>query len=73
MIRNVFWLFMDVTTQVILVGGLFPQFVLNSNGEYAVDQAGARELAAVQMAINRVNNKHDGMYDELLPNTKVRG
>ena len=57
--------------QVVLVGGLFAQFT--SNGEQsAINQAGVRQMAAVQMAINRVNNKHDGLFDELLPLTQVR-
>ena len=56
---------------MLLVGGLFPQFSLDSNRKYAIDQSGVRRMAAVQMAINRVNNNYDGVYDQLLPNTKV--
>ena len=52
--------------QIVSVGGLFPQFI---DGD--VDQAGAREMAAVQLAIDRVNDKYDGSYDNLLPNTQV--
>ena len=62
--------FVDAT-QILLVGGLFPQFALDSNNQYTIDQAGVRRMAAVQMAINRVNNKTDGFYDQLLPRTKV--
>ena len=57
--------------QVVLVGGLFAQFSQDSNGAYVVDQAGVREMAAIQMAINRLNDKTDGIYDNLLPKTKV--
>lgn len=53
------------------VGGLFAQFSLDSDGKYAVDQGGVRQMAAVQMAIEAVNNKSDGVYDHLLPNTQV--
>ena len=54
------------------MGGVFAQFSQDSNGAYVVNQAGVREMAGVQMAINRINNKTDGIYDELLPHTKVR-
>ena len=37
----------------------------------AVDLATLREMAAVQLAIDEVNDKHDDNYDNLLPNTKV--
>ena len=49
------------------MGGLFLQFF-----DGAVNQAGVREMAAVQLAIDRVNDKYDDHYDNLLPNTKVR-
>lgn len=54
------------------MGGLFAQFNLDSRGEYVVQQAGLKLLPAVQMAINIINDKNDGLYDELLPRTKVR-
>ena len=57
---------------MLFVGGLFPQFILGSNNQYVIFQAGVREMAAVEMAINRVNDKHDGIHDGLLPRTKVR-
>ena len=53
------------------MGGLFPQFRLDSTGSYVVAEAGVRWMAAVQLAIDRVNNKSDGLYDNLLPNTQV--
>ena len=49
------------------MGGLFPQFSRNG----AVNTVGAREMAAVQLAIDKVNDKYDDNYDNLLPNTKV--
>ena len=57
--------------QVLFVGGLFAQFSLTREGEHRIFQAGVREMAAVQMAIDTINNKDDGLFDELLPNTKV--
>lgn len=56
---------------MLLIGGLFAQFSLDSSGTYVVDQAGLQMLPAVQLAINRINNKSDGIYDDLLPRTKV--
>ena len=53
------------------MGGLFPQFRLDSTGNYVVEEAGVRSMAAVQLAIDRVNDKSDGLYDNLLPNTQV--
>ena len=61
------WLFVDVA-QVLFLGGLFPQFVHGTN---TVDQGGVRRMAAVQLAIDRVNDKYDDNYDNLLPSTKV--
>ena len=57
--------------QTLRVGGLFSQFQLDNNVGYVVDNAGVREMAAVQMAITQVNNKSDGVYDHLLRNTTV--
>ena len=57
--------------QTLRVGGLFSQFQLESSVGYVVDNAGIGAMAAVQMAITQVNNKSDGVYDHLLPNTTV--
>ena len=56
---------------MLFLGGLFTQFSLDSDGHSVVDQRGVRSVPAVQMAINRINDKNDGIYDNLLPNTKV--
>ena len=56
---------------MLLIGGLNAQFSLDSNGKYEVDKVAQRLLPAVQMAINRINDKSDGFYDELLPRTRV--
>ena len=53
------------------MGGLFPQFRLDSTGNYVVEETGVRSMAAVQLAIDGVNDKSDGLYDNLLPNTQV--
>ena len=54
------------------MGGLFAQFSRDTDDKYVVDEAAARLMPAVQMAINRINDKTDGVYDELLPKTRVR-
>ena len=50
-------------SQVLYVGGLFPQF---DN-----DKEGSRLQAAVLLAFDRVNNKTDSVYDNLLPGKQV--
>lgn len=57
--------------QVVFVGGLFPQFRLDREEKFVIDQGGVRRMAAALLAIDRVNNKTDGVYDRLLPNTQV--
>ena len=57
---------------MLLVGGFFPQFRPENNGEYGINHLGLSVLSAVQMAINRINNKSDDIFDELLPRIKVR-
>ena len=60
-------LFVDVA-QVLFLGGLFRQFL---HGKNTISQGGVRRMAAVQLAIDRMNDKYDDNYDNLLPNTKV--
>ena len=57
--------------QVVFVGGLFPQFRLDRKGNFFIDQGGVRRMAGALLAFDRVNNKTDGVYDNLLPNTQV--
>ena len=54
------------TSQVLLVGGLFPLF-LPSRRLFAAGMA-----AAAQLAIKQINNKTDGVFDNLLPHHEVR-
>ena len=54
------------------MGGLFSQFARTADGDYVVDTGGLRLMPAVKMAIDRVNNKSDRIYDNLLPNIRVR-
>ena len=54
------------------MGGLFRQFQFDGNDNSVISESGVRRMAAVQLAINRVNNKSDGLHDNLLQNTQVR-
>ncbi len=49
------------------VGGMFPQFL--SSG--TIDRDGSQNLAAFIFVINQINNKTDGWYDDILPNSNV--
>jgi hypothetical protein len=51
----------------IQVGGLFAPVA--PNGNLYTDQA--EHIAAFVMAINEINNKTDGIHDDLLPNTTL--
>ena len=57
--------------QVLYVGGLFPQFRRDSENKFVIDEAGVRRMTAAQLAIDKVNDKSDGVYDDLLPHTQV--
>ena len=50
------------------MGGLFPQFMRDGS---EINELGVRQMAAVQLAFDRVNNKNDRMYGNLLPNKQV--
>jgi Receptor family ligand binding region/7 transmembrane sweet-taste receptor of 3 GCPR len=55
------------------IGGLFDTFAVeNSSLEYVRQDAGSQYLAAFVMAVDEINNKIDGIHDDLLPNTKIR-
>ena len=56
--------------QVILVGALLSQFRAKDN-KWVMDESGVRGTASALLAINKVNNKTDKVYDTLLPKTKV--
>ena len=52
---------------VVLTAGLFN--TITQAGEFSVTQA--EHLAAFAMAINEINNKTDGLWDDLLPATRL--
>lgn len=53
------------------MGGLFRQFKKDQEGHYSFSGSGIRRMAAVALAINKVNNKSDKIFDKLLKNTQV--
>lgn len=54
--------------QEVNIGGMFP--LLTLAGE--VDYKGIQYGAAIYMAIREINNKNDGILDNLLPNTTLK-
>ena len=52
----------------LTVGAQFPLFTT----KWKEDGGGRRRLAAFLMAVNHINNKTDGFYDDLLPNTTIK-
>jgi Receptor family ligand binding region len=51
-----------------MIGGIFSPFA--GNGQIAVDQA--ENLAAFLMAVDHINDKTDGIADDILPNTQLK-
>ena len=53
--------------EVVKIGGLFSVF----NGDGSIDVQQAENLAAFLMAIEEINNKTDGIMDDILPNSQL--
>jgi hypothetical protein len=58
-------------TAALSIGLLHPIFVDSGEG-FAYDQEGHNQMIGSLMAIEEINNKLDGIEDDLLPNTIVR-
>lgn len=54
----------------VRIGGLFPRFK-TSAAAFGLDTSGVRRLTAFVQAVNEINNKTDGIADDLLPNTRL--
>jgi 7 transmembrane sweet-taste receptor of 3 GCPR/Receptor family ligand binding region len=54
------------------LGGLFDTYVKDASSNLVRKDAGRQYLAAFVMAVDEINNKNDGIQDELLPYTKIR-
>ena len=58
-------------TSVLYIGVLSQMFKTARNN-YAYSMKGANRFAAVYMAIKEINDKTDGIADDLLPNTQIK-
>ena len=58
----------STTMGQLFIGGEFS--IVNPDGSFNVD--GAHRRAAIQMAVREINNKTDGIYDDILPNVLVK-
>jgi len=52
----------------VRIGGMFP---ISSTVKGVIDFSGPQYLATSLMAIREINDKQDGIADNLLPNTKI--
>eukprot|EP00164_Ancoracysta_twista_P002071 GFYU01002728.1.p1 GENE.GFYU01002728.1~~GFYU01002728.1.p1 ORF type:complete len:504 (-),score=141.53 GFYU01002728.1:225-1736(-) len=57
-------------TSVLRLGGLFPRFK-TAKADFSKDGSGIQRLSAFVMAINELNDKTDGLWDDVLPNTQI--
>ena len=55
---------------VVHLGGLYPRFSTASKN-FKLDTSGVRRFTAFVQAIREINNKSDGIADDLLPNTHI--
>jgi len=55
-------------TAILNLGGVF-SFI---NKKDTHDVAGSQQFAAFRMAINEINDKNDGIFDDLLPDVQVK-
>lgn len=61
------------TSADITIGGLFDAFSYTQNGSLTKNDKECQHLAAFMMAVDEVNRKNDGIYDDLLiNNTEVK-
>ena len=61
----------EALSGILNFGGLFETFDSNNDGSITVLQSGVQRKAAFLMAINEINNKTDGIADDLLPNHTI--
>ena len=56
----------------VRLAGVFKFLTKDDQGNVVKDHNSNQMLAAFIMAINELNNKNDGIYDDLLPNTNIK-
>ena len=54
----------------VRLGALFPMFKTQA-ASYSMDASGIDRFSAFKLAIDEINNKTDGVADDLLPNTQL--
>jgi ABC-type branched-subunit amino acid transport system substrate-binding protein len=59
----------DGPPSIVKIGGLFSAFV---DGGSTLDKENAEFLSMFLMAVDEINNKTDGIHDDLLPNTQLK-
>jgi ABC-type branched-subunit amino acid transport system substrate-binding protein len=59
----------DTAPAIVKIGGLFSAFV---DGGSLLDKENAEFLSMFLMAVQEINNKTDGVHDDLLPNTQLK-
>jgi len=67
-------LFMPISSKpdTFRLGGLFPVFKTEKNDDpFAYDSGGHNRFAGMYIAIQEINDKTDGYYDDLLPDTNI--
>ena len=50
---------------------MFPQYLVPPS-EFLPSHTGIQNLAAIKMAIDELNNKTDGIFDDILPETQIK-
>ena len=55
----------------VRIGAQFPLYKTKTAG-YTEDSGGRRRQAAFLLALRHINDKDDGFFDDILPNTMVR-
>jgi ABC-type branched-subunit amino acid transport system substrate-binding protein len=59
----------ETAPAIVKIGGLFSAFV---DGGSLLDKENAEFLSMFLMAVQEINNKTDGIHDDLLPNTQLK-
>lgn len=54
----------------VRIGALFPVF--SAGHGFVTDLAGVKRLESFLLALRKINDKHDGISDDLLPNTQLK-
>eukprot|EP00966_Prymnesium_polylepis_P280195 6473822-Prymnesium_polylepis.1 len=55
---------------IVRIGALFPIFKTAAAG-YGLDASGVRRFTSFYLALKEINDKNDGVADDLLPNTQL--